>query len=93
VRPGQLLEMLRDRVVHRSQIGKRRLDRATTRRRLDEALLVLGRRYRALVREGQGEVPGPLSKWMQDVASLEARLEELDRELSKLEDEHPSSTT
>jgi hypothetical protein len=91
--PGKLLEKLRDRVVHRSQIGKRKLDRTATRRRLDEALLLLGRRFRALVKEGQGEVPGPLSELMEQVASLEAQLAEQDRELNALQDERPSSTT
>ena len=90
---SKLLEKLRDRVVHRSQVGKRKLDRAATRRRLDEALLALGRRYRTLVKEGKGEVPGPLSEVMAQVASLEVRLAEQDRELEQLRQEHPGSTT
>ncbi len=89
----QLLEWLRDRVVHRSQIGRRKLDVAVTRRRLDEALLVLGRRYRTLVKEEQGTVPARLVVEMDQVASLEAQLAEQERELEALKAEHPSGTT
>ncbi len=93
MQPAKLLENLRDRVVHRSQIGKRKLDRVVTRRRLDAVLHELGQRFRALVKEGQAETPGPLTELMEQVVSLEVRLTEQDRELAELEKEHPSSTT
>jgi len=88
----KFLEALRDRVVHRSQIGKRKLDRTATRRDLELALQRLGERYRALVRSGRGELPGELALLMDAVERLEQRLEEQDREIAELESEHPSRT-
>jgi hypothetical protein len=90
VGPGKLLEMLRDRVIHRSQIGRRRLDRVATRRRLDEALLDLGRRYRLQVEAGQVAVPEVLAPAVDAVRSLEQRLAEQEHDLAALEKEHPS---
>ena len=88
--PGKLLEMLRDRVIHRSQIGRRRLDRVATRRRLDEALLELGRRYRLQVEAGQVAVPEALAPAVDAVRGLELRLAEQEQDLAALEKEHPS---
>jgi hypothetical protein len=89
---GKLLEKLRDRVVHRSQIGKRMLDRSATRRELDDAQRHLGERVSALVRAGRVQVPAELERWLESVRSLEARLAEQDAEIAELEGEHPSRT-
>ena len=86
---ARLLEKLRDRVVHWSLIGKRKLDRTGTRRGLDDALRELGRRYRALVRAGQLQVPAELAGAMEAVAGLEGRLAEQEREIAELEMELP----
>ena len=90
LQPKNLLESLRDRVVHRSQIGKRKLDRAATQRALDKALRDLGEKYRALVRAGQAAVPDELSRDVEEVRKLEERLEAEDGEIAALEGEHPS---
>lgn len=87
------LESLRDRVVHRSQIGKRKLDRTAARRELDHASRELGEKYRALVKMGRAEVPGELQLFMEAVRALEERLAVLDGEIATLEEERPSSTT
>jgi len=92
VQPGKLFEQLRDRVVHRSQIGKRKLDRSATRRELDVALQHLGERYHALVKEGRVEVPGELAPLASAVQVLEQRLEAQERLIAELESEHPSRT-
>jgi hypothetical protein len=91
LQPKNLLELLRDRVVHRSQIGKRKLDRAATRRELDKALRDLGERYRELGRVGRVEVPGELSREMDEVRRLEAKLEAEDAEIAALEGEPASA--
>jgi hypothetical protein len=88
----KLLEAIRDRLVQRSLIGKRKLDRTTTRRELDGALRNLGERYRALVRTGRMEVPGELAPLVQQVKDLEQRLETQEREIDQLEHEQPSTT-
>lgn len=93
VRAGKLLEALRDRVVHRSQIGKRKLDRTARRRELDEALHRLGEQFAALAKAGRVAVPGELAVLMRSVQELERRLEEQDREIAELEREAPSGTT
>ena len=91
MQPKKLLELLRDRVVHRSQIGKRKLDRAATRRELDTALRDLGERYRELSRSGRIEVPDVLSSEMEKVRKLEAKLEAEDAEIAALEGEPASA--
>ncbi len=88
----KLLEAIRDWLVQRSLIGKRKLDRTTTRRELDGALRNLGERYRALVRTGRMEVPGELAPLVQQVKDLEQRLETQEREIDQLEHEQPSTT-
>ena len=85
--PTKLLEMLRDRVIHRSQIGKRKLDRSATRRELDDALRVLGERFRALVRSGWTMVPPELAQPMEEVRKLEDRLAAQDDDIAALERE------
>ena len=89
---GKLLEVLRDRVVHRSQIGKRKLDRTATRRRLDHALRDLGERYQALAAAGRVAVPAELSDLVDEVRRLEERLVEQDRDLAQLKGDTPSTT-
>jgi hypothetical protein len=87
-----LIERIRDRLVQRSLVGKRKLDRTATRRALDGALRELGERYRQLVRTGRMEVPAELAGAMQAVRNLEDRLDEHQREISALENEQPSTT-
>jgi ubiquinone biosynthesis protein UbiJ len=85
------LETLRDRVVHRSQIGKRKLDRNAARRELDHAARELGERYRALVRTGKAQVPGELMVFVEAVKLLEEKLAAVDEEIARLERERPSA--
>jgi hypothetical protein len=92
VRFGQIIEKIRDRLVRRSLVGKRKLDRTATRRALDAALRDLGERYRELVRTGRMEVPAELAGAMQQVRWLEDRLDAHQREITALENEAPSTT-
>ena len=84
----KILESLRDRVVHRSQIGKLKLDRAATRRALDKALRDLGEHYNALVKRGLAEARAELAREMEEVERIEKRLAETDKEIEELESEH-----
>lgn len=68
------LEDFRDRVVRRSQVGKRRLDATFTRRELDRKLLELGERFVAVVGQGVGAVPAELAALVQEVRGLQERL-------------------
>jgi hypothetical protein len=88
----RLLEIIRDRLVQRSLIGKRKLDRTATRRELDAAFREMGERWRALVRAGRTEVPPELGPLVQRVRDLEARLEAQEKEIEQLENEQPSTT-
>jgi hypothetical protein len=92
VRFGEIIERIRDRLVHRSLVGKRKLDRTATRRALDGALRDLGERYRELARTGRMEVPAELAGPMQQVRWLEDRLDAHEKEITALEDEAPSTT-
>jgi hypothetical protein len=87
-----LIEKIRDRLVQRSLVGKRKLDRTATRRALDGALRELGERYRELVRTGRMEVPAELQGPMQHVRFLEDRLDAHQREITALENEQPNET-
>ncbi len=87
-----IIERIRDRLVQRSLVGKRKLDRTATRRALDRALRDLGERYRELVRTGRMEVPAELQAPMQHVRHLEDRLDAHQREIRALESEQPSET-
>jgi hypothetical protein len=87
-----LIEKIRDRLVQRSLVGKRKLDRTSTRRALDGALRELGERYRELVRTGRMEVPAELQGPMQHVRFLEDRLDTHEREITALENEQPNET-
>jgi hypothetical protein len=88
----KLLELIRDRLVQRSLIGKRKLDRTATRRELDAVLREVGERWRALVRAGRMEVPAELAPLVQRVKELEARLEAQERDLEALQNEEPRTT-
>ncbi len=88
----KLLELIRDRLVQRSLIGKRKLDRTATRRELDAVLRDVGERWRALVRAGRMEVPAELAPLVQRAKELEARLEAQERDLEALQNEEPSTT-
>ena len=88
----KLLEAIRDRLVQRSLIGKRKLDRTSTRRELDGVLRELGERYRALVRTGRMEVPGELATLVQQVKDLEQRLETQEKQIEQLKHEQPTTT-
>ena len=87
-----MIEAIRDRLIQRSLIGKRKLDRSSTRRQLDAILRDLGERYRALVRAGRIDVPGELTGLVQQARDLEQRLEAQEREIEALENEQPSTT-
>jgi hypothetical protein len=88
----RLLEVIRDRLVQRSLIGKRKLDRTATRRELDEAFREMGERWRALVRAGRTQVPAELAPLVERVRDLETKLEAQEREIAQLESEQPSTT-
>ncbi len=90
MRFGVIIERIRDRLVQRSLVGKRKLDRTATRRALDGALRDLGERYRELVRTGRMEVPAELQGAMQHVRSLEEMLDAHQREIRALENEQPN---
>ncbi len=92
MRFGTIIEKIRDRLVQRSLVGKRKLDRTATRRALDAALRDLGERYRELVRTGRIEVPAELAGPMQQVRWLEDRLDAHQREIRALENEQPNET-
>jgi Tfp pilus assembly protein PilN len=85
----QLLERIRDRLIHRSQVGKQKLDAAFLRRELDGKLRDLGEAYRFQVRYsvGSAAVPDALSTLMAEVAELEEKLESKQQEIAQLENE------
>jgi hypothetical protein len=87
VRLGKLLEGLRDRVIHRSQLGKRRLDAAFTRRELDQKWVELGERYSELARQGRVSVPEDLGSLIDEIRCLEQRLAEQKQDVANLERE------
>ena len=81
------LESFRDRVVHRSQVGKRRLDATFTRRDLDQKLQEMGERFFALVQQGAAAVPQELAALVQEVREMEDRLHHQLHEIAALESE------
>jgi hypothetical protein len=89
VQPVKFFETLRDRVVLRSQIGKRKLDRSAIRRELDQASRELGERFAALVRRGRAEAPGELRVFLDAVQLLEEKLAAHEKEIAELEGEFP----
>ncbi|HEX9290662.1 MAG TPA: hypothetical protein VF904_14145 [Anaeromyxobacteraceae bacterium] len=81
------LEALRDRVVVRSQVGKRKLDAAFTRRQLDRKLVVLGERFLRLARQGRLSVPQDVADLVSEARELEETLERQQQEIAALESE------
>jgi len=88
----KILEVIRDRLVQRSLIGKRKLDRSATRRQRDALLRDLGERWHALVRAGRMEVPPELAPLAEQVRAVEQRLEAQERDIEALQNEEPSTT-
>lgn len=69
------LETLRDRVVHRSQVWKGKLDATFTRRQLDAKLVALGEKFLLMAREGRAAVPPELRDVFTEARDLEDRLQ------------------
>ncbi len=84
---GNWLERLRDRVVVRSQVRKRKLDVVFTRRELDRKLAELGQAFLALVREGRVSVPQELAGAVSEAKQVEERLEMQRADIAALESE------
>ncbi len=72
---GNWLEALRDRVIVRSQVGKRKLDAAFTRRALDRKLADLGEKFLGLARDGRLAVPGDVAGLFTEARQLKEALE------------------
>jgi hypothetical protein len=72
---GNWLETARDRVVHRSQVWKAKLDATSTRRQLDAKLVALGEKFLLLAREGRAAVPSELRDVFTEARDLEDRLQ------------------
>jgi hypothetical protein len=83
------LEALRDRVVLRSLVSKRKLDAVFTRRELDQKLAEVGERLLNLVRQGRMVVPKDrdVADLMSEARELEERLEAQHAEIAALESE------
>jgi hypothetical protein len=80
------LERFRDRVVHRSQVGKRRLEATFLRRELDRKLQDLGARLLALTQQGAA-LPQELAALLQEAKDLEGRLQAQLADIAALESE------
>ena len=81
------LEHLRDRVVVRSQVGKRKLDAVVTRRELDRKLADLGQLLLNLARERRLVLPAELDAAVATARELEDRLEMQRADIAALESE------
>jgi len=81
------LEALRDRVIVRSQVSKRKLDVVFTRRQLDRKLADVGEQLLKLVRQGRLPVPKEVADLMNEARELEERLEAQHAEIAALESE------
>ncbi len=92
MRLGKILEVLRDRVIHRSQLGKRRLDAAFTRRELDQKWVELGERYGELARQGRVSVPEELAALLGAIRCLEQKLAEQQQDMENLKREAAKET-
>ena len=79
------LEALRDRVLVRSQVGKRKLDAAFLRRELDRKLCEVGGAFLALVREGRAAIPQEIASIVGEARELEERLEDHHDEIAELQ--------
>jgi len=84
---GNWLEALRDRVIVRSQVGKRKLDAAWTRRDLDRKLRDLGESVLMAFAEGRIDVPKEIAGLMNEVRELDRRLRSQRDEIAALESE------
>jgi len=83
----EFLIEFRDRIVHRSQVGKEKLDAAFARRELDRRFLELGEGYYHLAQDGRTAVPEELRELVREVEALARRVEVHRDELKRLEDE------
>ena len=81
------LNELRDRIVHRSQMGKEKLDATFARRALDKIFMELGERYYEIASRGEVAVPEDLRDLMRKVDSLAKRVAAHREQLKRLEDE------
>lgn len=83
------LEALRDLVIVRSQVSKRKLDVVFTRRQLDRKLADVGERLLGLVRQGRLVLPrdADVAGLMTEARELEERLEAQHAEIAALESE------
>jgi hypothetical protein len=81
------LEALRDRVIVRSQVSKRKLDAAFARRELDHKLGEVGRELVRLVRRGQLALPSDMASLVAEAQELEEKLEAQRAEIAALENE------
>ncbi len=81
------LDRLRDRVVVRSLIGKRKLDAAFLRRDLDRKLHQLGAHVLRLAREGRMTVPADVAVLLAEARDLEDRLDAQHADIAELESE------
>ena len=84
---GNWLEALRDRVIVRSQVGKRKLDAAWTRRDLDRKLRDLGESLLRAFSEGRLDVPKEIADLVREARELEGRLRSQRDEIAALESE------
>jgi len=81
------LESFRDRVGHRSQVGKRRLDATFARRQLDVKLRELGACCVEVLGQGTAAIPAELAAAVQEVRLLEERLRAEMQDIAALESE------
>jgi hypothetical protein len=81
---------LRDRIVRGSQLGKRKLDLAFTRRELDQRQRELGERFRRLSREGRVALPAELEGAVAAVREVEERMASQQTDVARLEREATS---
>ncbi len=82
---GSWVEALRDRIVVLSQVGKRKLDAASTRRELDRRLVELGERVLRLAGEGRLSLPQEIAALAGEARELKERLETQQAEIAALE--------
>ncbi|HTP24955.1 MAG TPA: hypothetical protein VMK12_04750 [Anaeromyxobacteraceae bacterium] len=81
------LEALRDRLVVRSLVGKRKLDAVLIRREFDAKLLALGERFLKLIREGRTIAPQEIAGLVDEARRLEDQLEAQQAEIAALRSE------
>ena len=84
---GNWLERLRDRIVVRSQVGKRKLDAVFTRRELDRKLVEVGQLALSLIREGRVKMPQEIVEAVAEARLLEDRLATQRAEIAAMESE------